>query len=583
MYPTQLPRPSPALAAGLLLLLGVAAAPAADQARPDGVEGVRRALQRLQQSARDREAFRADAEQLKKDLAKFSSVRDLARILRLSEWPLKGFSPEMAKVVNDLHREVAKRFLEKFAEVAEKGTPSRQAALAVLAAELAAASRNAEQAFVVGDPRGGPERQRSPLAPVIASLVPPLLKMAKTDDPGVRASVARALGQTEPDPGQAVPVLAQLLGAKKEQGVRRAAAGALRDLIAVVAKRQPPLFFVGESDDDLKAFQAVLPEAGRCLVDADPVVRRLCLEAIREAGDHLADHVTPPGPADEPLPPEAAKQLAALRKALVSRGELLNKQVPAVLKATHKDGAGADDLVAAERALEVLARARRLLLLDAAAFPKDARKEAGKSLDDPLAELAGAAKVLKGQLAEKHDVRVRLGAIYVLEELGADAAAAADELIAALKAKDSFVRWGALRALGKMAPHKAKDAASPVAALLADDTEDVRVTAALVLARYGAAAKAVVPELGKTLGRDDARMRVLAARALASIGREAKESVPALIRALSAKEAEVRLAVVGALQSFGAPDKETVTALTKALTDPDAAVRRAAAEALLGE
>jgi hypothetical protein len=156
-----------------------------------------------------------------------------------------------------------------------------------------------------------------------------------------------------------------------------------------------------------------------------------------------------------------APERAALWKTWLPLAEALNKQTPALTRAL-KDLDRATAL-AAHQALEAVATARRQPRLWADALPPlPAEKGKKGAFEDPLPRAPEAAAALAGSLGDK-SVEVRLVALYALETLGPDAAPAAP----ALGDRDPFVRWGAARALGKMAPHGAAKGVPALAAVLA--------------------------------------------------------------------------------------------------------------------
>jgi len=200
------------------------------------------------------------------------------------------------------------------------------------------------------------------------------------------------------------------------------------------------------------------------------------------------------------------------------------------------------------------------------------------------AGLRPAVPSLIGMLAHK-EVRVRLAALYALESLGSDAVPAGDSLMKALKDENSFVRWGAVRALGKMAPlplNKGEPIAEALAPLLADENGDVRLTTAAALRRYGPASTKALPQLIKVLKDGETPLKLLAIEAVLAVGTEAGSAVPALALTLTDREAVVRAAAARALGRFGKLAQPAVPALTKALDDPEGDVRLAAGEALTG-
>jgi HEAT repeat protein len=233
--------------------------------------------------------------------------------------------------------------------------------------------------------------------------------------------------------------------------------------------------------------------------------------------------------------------------------------------------------------LEAIA-ALRARLLRMAGDPAALAKALGAQ-EDPL--LAG----LKEGMADltrcvgRDDVEERLAALYVLEELGPEAADAVAAASNALTAADPFVRWAAARVLGKVAPKKPILVVAALAKKVADKNGDVRITVLAALERYGPDAIGAVKEVSQQAlkGRDE-QTRLWAVRVLAAIGPKGREKTTApLIEALKAKEVGIRRIAVRALSGFGKPGADTAEDLRAALKDDDAEVRRMASEALLAE
>ena len=127
---------------------------------------------------------------------------------------------------------------------------------------------------------------------------------------------------------------------------------------------------------------------------------------------------------------------------------------------------------------------------------------------------------------------------------------------------------------------------SALAALVADDNGDVRITALAALERYKFDALGALKEVSRAVKAGDEQTRLWAVRVLAAIGPDGrKQTTEPLTEALSPKESSVavRRAAVAALARFGKPDEKAAAALRTALGDSDAGVRRTAGEALLGE
>jgi HEAT repeat protein len=337
----------------------------------------------------------------------------------------------------------------------------------------------------------------------------------------------------------------------------------------------------------------VVPVAGSGARSDDAEVRRLCRAALLEAALGMADplpspwgFVHPP-PADQPLTEEEKKRLTfqrgeieKLRETLAPLARALDEQAASLARLLEKDDL--EGCLTACKVLETLGDVRqRLLNLDVAT--RAGAAPGSKPLDDPLPQLArGETVAAVAKLLGHKDVRVRLGAVYVLESLETAAAPAAVSVVKATADEDPFVRWGAARVLGRMAPRQAEAVVPALAKLLKDDNRDVLVTALAALERYGPAAKDAVPALGEVVkGDGDAGVRLAAIKALLAVGTDARKARSELRAVLVGGDASVRAAAARALGRLGATEPESKEALRKALTDSDAGVREAASEALL--
>lgn len=130
-------------------------------------------------------------------------------------------------------------------------------------------------------------------------------------------------------------------------------------------------------------------------------------------------------------------------------------------------------------------------------------------------------------------------AARALCEFRAEASPAIPELLAALKAKDSVLRWNAAKTLGKIGP-SAKDTVPALIAAFTDEDAEVREHAAEALGDIGPDAKDGVPELIKLLKDPAPKVRKDAARSLGKIGPSAKSAVPALKPLLKDEDVRVR-------------------------------------------
>jgi HEAT repeat protein len=106
-----------------------------------------------------------------------------------------------------------------------------------------------------------------------------------------------------------------------------------------------------------------------------------------------------------------------------------------------------------------------------------------------------------------------------------------NSLIKKLKDKDSYVRYWAARALGRIG-EKAAPAVPALIEALKDENRDVRYWAADTLGDIGKKAAPAVPALVEALKDENRHVAVEAAFALGKIGEKAASAVPALIEML---------------------------------------------------
>lgn len=186
------------------------------------------------------------------------------------------------------------------------------------------------------------------------------------------------------------------------------------------------------------------------------------------------------------------------------------------------------------------------------------------------------------------DYRVRLGAVDVLETLGDRAEAAAPALVQSLQDCNKFVRWGAARTLGRLAPRQAEDAVAGLARLL-NDREDIGVRQAVLraLGEYGENARQAVPRLAQVINRGDKDYILGVLRTLQNIGTEAAPALPNVAWLLTdrGQPSSVRVEAAKTIGRFGAVARQQPRVLPilreVMLNDPDADVRAAASAAVL--
>lgn len=173
------------------------------------------------------------------------------------------------------------------------------------------------------------------------------------------------------------------------------------------------------------------------------------------------------------------------------------------------------------------------------------------------------------------DATIRRTCVLTLTMIGADARSAAPSLIRLLADESPEVKYTAARALGSVGT----DAAVPALAKLLDDkTPQVRLVAAEALIALGADAGAVLPALTKALKSEQPEEAHAAAKLLGELGPEAAGAVPALNDQLAGADPLLTALVCEALGRIGPAAKDALPALKAKLNeDKNPALYRASA------
>jgi HEAT repeat protein len=510
-------------------------------------------------------------------------------------------------------------------------------------------------------------------------------------DPQVQAAGARALGQIEAEPGRCVAAINRLLSPDHDVVARRAAAGALGDMVEVAIRMNKE-----DNMPILRTIEAVFPSIARGMTDRDMRVRKASVEAAQKVADGLTDMVRKPGsvegvgttemplyltakdlPRFQPVVAVLLKNLPTLNQAtrtaessvegrefrvnlcyviedlarVVQNLRQLKETTlpPLPLDEDNKEKKGLSFLVppprhrAAHRtgqwaSMRAPAEARPVqpALLPAVGqvshlkgsppTPKPPRVEPRPAIG-PAAMLGAPTRLQAQEVAEwapadtgsglrpvvyqaqpdlprprevdsdlqqtvnsmaegltDADVRIRLASIDVLETLGERAVSAIPAIVKALGDPSRFVRWGAARTLGRLAPNRA-DIAVPGLMCLFNDREDVgvRIAAAVALEKFGSHAKEAVPLLARVLNRGEREYRIAILHTIQGIGTGAADAIPSVGWLLLNDEIPtVRIEAARTLGLFGPLAKSQLPALKDAmLNDTDEDVRQAASSAIL--
>ncbi|MFM7033986.1 MAG: HEAT repeat domain-containing protein [Planctomycetia bacterium] len=227
---------------------------------------------------------------------------------------------------------------------------------------------------------------------------------------------------------------------------------------------------------------------------------------------------------------------------------------------------------------------RRALAVEFLETLRDPDPTVGNRGGAALIRLGGdAIDTLRGAMA---DAPARQAILEILAAIGPKAAAAEDEIVAALSADDPAVRGEAAVTLAAIGP----DAAQAVPALeriLADGAEEkgVRYSAAYALGRIGPDAVSAIDELRALMASEDELMATVAVWAILKIEPGSSEhfetAIPLLRKALRSDNDLARLEAAVALGEIGASAEAAIPILEVVSdNDPVRAVRSAATEAL---
>jgi HEAT repeat protein len=204
---------------------------------------------------------------------------------------------------------------------------------------------------------------------------------------------------------------------------------------------------------------------------------------------------------------------------------------------------------------------------------RDRLTQGGAEAVPVLLEILDQSAVQDWQTAE-----ARWQAAEILGEIGPEACAASDALLAALHDPDLHVRLVA--ATGVPLVNTPADQAVP--ALRALLKEDVSESVLRALSVYGAEAEPVLDDLVEILSdqKVETELRWNAARTLGKMRDAGTAAIPAIVKHLQDPAATVREHCAEALGDIGPAAMETVPDLVAVLDDPAVRVRRDAVRSL---
>ncbi|HZZ78072.1 MAG TPA: HEAT repeat domain-containing protein [Gemmataceae bacterium] len=559
----------------------------------DGVEKLKKALKngRWQQavSAADR----------------LNTISELRRAYFFTDW-LRDAPLDDRDLLEKARARVEKRLTEAVRRAALTPDADRQIAACILIAELA----ETEQ----------PD-QRSPAGKFASRFTDILVGKKGNDglvrdaDVRIRQAAIHALGKITPPPGLAVPAL-RLVLKQDELGPRRLAAYALSDLVRNASYRSRA--------DEWAVINAAVAEAVAQLgvANQDEQIRGYSIQAIIASSRNITEHrwTTQYKAAEDPIQFELDKKTdkLMLETPLQDLLQSYRAAMPRLVGALESDPSPNIKLTALESVNQIVIARFKITekLQEKQGKPLIARSELLRVYHapdpvDPL--LTGSWQAIPGVLKSSNDIRLKRGAMSLLERIAEDIDASIESkkldkkvtenmlrqfvraMTPALRDPDRFVRWTAARTLRYLSPeYFDEEVILGLGQMLIDPEQrdpDLTMAAAVTLEAVAAApyAARAVRYLRSAVGDStiDTRNRVAAMKALVAIGgKAASEAFPEVTSAVSDNDAIVRREACLTLGQLGQADSDqayraAVAALKAALRDDDAEVRLNASEAIL--
>jgi HEAT repeat protein len=563
---------------GLLLCLSVRpAAAATDDFLPTVVREISMVLKADSKTEQDLENRRKSLENLTNPKTLPNS--DLRAVLALDSWKDLDRSERLRAVDATIRESLIKRFDKWVTDVLNR--PGAEARDGKVAAIAMIGSMGITMYRAVGDKK----------VSLAAQFAPNLEALLKDTDPAIRELAALSLGQINPPPETATKALNEMLRTGTPRDRRAAAAGLMGMMNVLVPlimnKSSQPVVEVGRAEAvQIAQFVTVAVNAG--LTQENQEVRRFCLETIflsatllGELGDVLARDIPPSGrpPTSEEVGKiiEYRKELARTLQEVEPLSKALAEQVPAINRGLAPE---VDPRVRfqASRAMSAICYARQKMLPKVPLLPGEKASAAPRPTG---IQLVVAEEWLAQQPGEKQDVltqalrqsvgplsiliqdrnalvATRLDALESLVTLGPLAAPATDATINVLNDPNPFIRWAAIRVLGKIGtPEEPRLLALALKGLIRrlDDTDiDVRKATNTTLSIYGTEAAPASTALAEQVSITD--------KAIYDYLRTTSPAWGTKHRQEEYGDAEVKLAAMRTLTTIG------INAITKDVKDP---------------
>jgi HEAT repeat protein len=420
-----------------------------------------------------------------------------------------------------------------------------------------------------------------------AEAVPALAELLKDDSATVRRRAVQALLAIRPGPKVMLPLFIQLME-DSDPGVRmrilnataEAGEAAVPGLINALKNEKTAYWACIVLHEIGPNAKEAVPALVEKLKDPRPDIRReavLALGAINEAALPVLPQIAAVLD-DKDTDPRTAATFVL--------GEL--KQIPADAEAKIRKNAKSDDRFLSTVSLWTLARIhpedkelRRQTTEQLFERLKDTDPHVGSMAARALASLPPAPEItlpLWEKSMKNADAATLRNALDALATLGAPAV---PRLIEFLDRKE--IRVNAIFILGQIGP-EAAPAIGALSKLIADDDRNVATEAVLALGKIGPAAKAAVPALIESLQKENCPNAHAVIFTLGKIGPDAAAAEPLILKAMLGEDHSLASIGAWALTQLHPGSKEHVAkavhVLVICLSDPLPDTRKAAAEAL---